>query len=78
MLNQLNNRSGLSAYFEILNPTRTFTPSPYFYGYHPLTPIDSSAFDGIVLDAAAYDFIENNLNLKDVNKLYPYYEILKK
>ncbi|MDP2923007.1 MAG: hypothetical protein Q8O30_04730, partial [Candidatus Omnitrophota bacterium] len=74
ILNQLNNRSGLSAYFEIINPARNSTVLPYFYAYHPLTPMDYSAFDGIVLDVDAYDFIDGNLNLRDTNKLYPFYE----
>ncbi len=35
-----------------------------FFSYHPLTPADYAAFDGINLDAGAYDFIENNIKLK--------------
>jgi len=40
------------------------------YAYHPLTPTDSSAFEDIVLDVGAYEFIENNINLK---KTLPFY-----
>jgi len=40
------------------------------YFYHPLTPIDKTAFNGIQLDEGAYDFIENSLQL---NKLPPSY-----
>jgi hypothetical protein len=64
-------------YYEILSLIRITSgdnATPFFFGYHPLTPMDSSAFDGINLDAGAYDFIEDNLNLKDKNKLYPYYQ----
>ena len=46
------------------------TPATY-YAYHPLSTTDSSAFDDIVLDAAAYEFIDGNLNMKD--KLAPYF-----
>jgi len=69
-------RRGLG-YYEILSLIRITSSdnsTPFFYGYHPLTPTDYSAFDGINLDIGAYDFIEGNLNLKDKNKLYPYYE----
>ncbi|MFA5271906.1 MAG: hypothetical protein WC412_06180, partial [Candidatus Omnitrophota bacterium] len=68
-------------YYEIINPARISSldnfrpePVPYFYGYHPLTPMDYTAFDNINLDIGAYDFINDNLNLKDTNKLYPFYE----
>jgi hypothetical protein len=40
------------------------TNRPLFYFYHPLTPTDSSAFDNITLDAGAYEFIENLLQLR--------------
>jgi hypothetical protein len=69
-------RRGLG-YYEILSLIRITSAdgsTPFFYGYHPLTPTDYTAFDGINLDIGAYDFIEGNLNLKDKNKLYPYYE----
>ncbi|MFA5338026.1 MAG: hypothetical protein WC330_06815, partial [Candidatus Omnitrophota bacterium] len=69
-------RRGLG-YYEILSLIRITSSdnsTPFFFGYHPLTPTDYSAFDGINLDIGAYDFIEGNLNLKDKNKLYPYYE----
>ena len=64
-------------YYEILSTVRITSADnsmPFFFGYHPLTPTDYTAFDGINLDIGAYDFIEGNLNLKDKNKLYPYYE----
>jgi filamentous hemagglutinin family protein len=35
-----------------------------FFSYHPLTPADYAAFDGINLDVGAYDFIEDNIKLK--------------
>jgi hypothetical protein len=58
--------------YETLSPyqlsSNTYEPLVYFY--HPLTPIDESAFNGIVLDQGAYDFIENSLELK---KLLPGY-----
>jgi hypothetical protein len=44
-----------------------------------LTPTDSSSFDQIKLDAGAYEFIQQNINLK--KSLAPYFgeeENLKK
>jgi hypothetical protein len=69
-------RRGLG-YYEILSTIRITSAdsaTPFFYGYHPLTPTDLTAFDGITLDVGAYDFIDGNLNLRDQNKLFPYYE----
>ncbi|MDD5085401.1 MAG: autotransporter-associated beta strand repeat-containing protein, partial [Candidatus Omnitrophica bacterium] len=43
---------------------------PTFFFYHPLTPVDSSAFDSIVLDAGAYEFIENLLKLNGTAPSY--------
>ena len=40
------------------------TANPLIYFYHPLTPVDQSAFDNITLDTGAYDFINNSLDLK--------------
>jgi hypothetical protein len=37
---------------------------PFFYFYHPLTPTDLAAFDNIALDVNAYNFIDDNLDLK--------------
>jgi hypothetical protein len=65
----------LRVYYEILNPHRFVsiepaTPTTY-YAYHPLTPTDSSAFDKIKLDAGAYQFIQQNINLN--KPLFPYF-----
>ena len=50
-----------------LTPTGT-------YFYHPLTPSDITAFDGIALDAGAYDFIDGKLGLKGDNTFSPFYQ----
>ncbi|MDD5427631.1 MAG: hypothetical protein PHI58_00120, partial [Candidatus Omnitrophica bacterium] len=42
-----------------MNPNR-----PFFYFYHPLTPVDQAAFDNINLDIGAYEFIDNFLEFK--------------
>lgn len=59
----------LRAYYEILNLHRVvgFEPAvpTTFYGYHPLTPTDSSAFDGISLDEGFYQFMDNNIRLNN-------------
>ncbi len=44
------------------------------YFYHPLTPSDSTAFDGIALSAGAYDFIDGVLGLKGDNNFSPFYQ----
>jgi filamentous hemagglutinin family protein len=44
------------------------------YFYHPLVLSDSSAFDGIALNAGAYDFIDGNLGLKGDNDFSPFYQ----
>ncbi len=44
------------------------------YFYHPLMLSDSSAFDGIALSAAAYDFIDGNLGLKGNLTFSPFYQ----
>ncbi|MFP4473043.1 MAG: filamentous hemagglutinin N-terminal domain-containing protein [Candidatus Omnitrophota bacterium] len=53
------------AYYEILAPSQylSFEPATSIglYAYHPLTPVDQSAFDDIDLDIGAYEFIEDNL-----------------
>jgi hypothetical protein len=44
-----------------------YEAEPTFFFYHPLSDIDSSSFDNIVLDAGAYEFIEDELkNFKGV------------
>jgi hypothetical protein len=53
----------LRAYYEILEQFRVSsflpaTPTTTF-GYHPLTPTDTSAFDGINLDEGFYQFLDN-------------------
>ncbi|MBL7131536.1 MAG: right-handed parallel beta-helix repeat-containing protein [Candidatus Omnitrophica bacterium] len=48
----------------------SFNPTPTFYFYHPLTPVDSSAFDDIILDEGAYEFIEDTLKFKKSLPLY--------
>ena len=57
-----------NAIYEIMHYYRELTVInprvPFFYFYHPLTPTDLSAFDGINLDVGAYDFIDNYLDLK--------------
>ncbi|MFQ5680848.1 MAG: hypothetical protein ACE5GG_02180, partial [Candidatus Omnitrophota bacterium] len=59
-------------YFESLEGFRfaSFNPTPSFYAYHPLTPVDASAFEGIALDIGAYEFIEDKIDLKE--ELSPY------
>ena len=44
---------------------------PFFYFYHPLTPVDQTAFNDINLDVGAYEFIENSIDLK--KRLPAYY-----
>ncbi len=62
-------------YYEVLSPSQylSFDPATTIglYAYHPLTPVDQSAFDEIRLDVEAYEFIDNNIeNKKGLN---PYY-----
>ena len=47
--------------------------TPIFYAYHPLTPTDFSAFDGIILDEEFYEFIEKKIRAK---KQLPFYYFL--
>jgi filamentous hemagglutinin family protein len=65
----------LRAYYEVMSPTRFQSMVPAsmtnFFGYHPLIETDMSAFDGITLDAGAYDFISDNIRNK--KKIDPYY-----
>jgi filamentous hemagglutinin family protein len=67
----------LRAYYELLKNRRVVYAMPIdpttFYFYHPLTPMDYSAFDNIKLDINAYDFIDGNLNFKDPGNLSNYY-----
>ncbi len=44
--------------------------TPIFYAYHPLTPTDFSAFDNIILDEEAYEFIEKRIK---VRRALPFY-----
>ena len=46
----------------------SFTGQVYFY--HPVVAIDSSAFDDIILDEGAYEFIEGTLKFKKSLPLY--------
>jgi len=68
---------GLRVYYEILDPSLFLNFEPWAgqpigtMAYHPLTAADSTAFDEIALDIGAYEFIENNLNLK--KNLAPYF-----
>ncbi len=70
------------AYWEILNPSRYVSVDPAtrtFYQYHPLGETDDSAFTGINLDADAYEFIEENINLKkDLDPYFGWLEDQKK
>jgi len=55
--------------YETLSPYQLSTNTvqqPLVYFYHPLTPVDQSAFDGISLDQGAYDFIDNNLQVNNL------------
>jgi len=64
-------------YYEILDPSQFVSVEPAtkigLYAYHPLTPADSSAFDGIQLDAGAYEFIDGNISL---NRPAPYFGLI--
>ena len=73
-------RARENAIYEVMkNFTQVTMVNPhiqYFYFYHPLTPIDQGAFDGISLNAGAYEFIENSLTLDLKNKnLSSYYSV---
>jgi hypothetical protein len=62
-----SNLRNLRAYYEILSNFRLVSnepATPTMYGYHPLVVADMSAFDSITLDANAYDFIQDNIDLK--------------
>jgi hypothetical protein len=65
----------LRAYYEILSDYRFVSNEPAtpttFYAYHPLIPVDAKVFSEIAIDAGAYDFIDNNVNLR--NPLAPYF-----
>jgi hypothetical protein len=65
----------LRAYYEILSVHRFVSNEPAtpstFFGYHPLTPTNMSAFDDMNLDIGAYDFISDNIKPK--KPLSPYY-----
>jgi len=65
-------RSIYSSNFRTISVDRVMPTGVFFY--HPLTPSDSSAFDGITLDAGAYDFIDGMLGLKGGVSFAPYYD----
>jgi len=58
--------------YETLHPYQLSSNAyePLIFFYHPLTPIDQSAFNGITLDEGAYDFIEHSLKLKTLPSAY--------
>jgi hypothetical protein len=62
-------------YYEILEPSQYLSYEPAqaigLYAYHPLSSADLSAFDEIQLDAGAYEFISDNIEMK--KKADPYY-----
>jgi filamentous hemagglutinin family protein len=62
------------AYYEVLNAHRFVSVEPAtpttFFGYHPLTPMDMEAFNGMALDEGMYDFISDNIKPK--KPLSPY------
>ncbi len=48
------------------------------YFYQPLTSSDTSAFDNFILEEEAYEFIDDNINLKGHDELLPILEDAKK
>lgn len=62
-------------YYEILSPSQflSFEPATAIglYAYHPLTPVDETAFDDIRLDVEAYEFIDDNIRRK--GEFSPYF-----
>ena len=64
-------------YYELSENFRVSLAQPLrateFFAYHPLSSADFSAFDDIVLDFEAYEFIEDNINLKKKKKLAPFF-----
>jgi filamentous hemagglutinin family protein len=68
------NSKNFRAFYEILKNFRVNSVEPAtptnFFGYHPLVQTDMSAFDGVNLDAGAYDFISDNIKMK--KSLNPY------
>ena len=62
-------------YYRILSFSQFLSFEPVtpvgVYAYHPITETDFSAFDEITLDVEAYEFIQNNINLK--KSLAPYF-----
>ncbi len=57
----------------------TFSPAvgPVYF-YHPLTPYDMSAFDAMILDANAYQFVNGSINLVGHAGLLSLFEDIKK
>ncbi|GEM_PF-2628266 len=75
LVEELTRRIGQDT-FTVFNNYRLVSVNinhPFFYFYHPLTPIDQSLFTDIALDADAYEFIENSIELK--KHAAPYYGI---
>ncbi|MFH1768688.1 MAG: hypothetical protein ABH858_05985, partial [Candidatus Omnitrophota bacterium] len=62
--------SVVTVYFYTIN---SFNPSSAVFFYHPLTSVDYSAFDDIILDADAYEFIEGRLSFAD--KISQYFTV---
>jgi len=64
----------IRAYYEIVAPHRIdgFEPATpvTFYAYHPLTPTDSTAFDGLTLDEGFYQFLDGNIQLNSPLNAY--------
>jgi filamentous hemagglutinin family protein len=73
-LNSAANAKNFRAFYEILSNFRVNSVEPAtptnFFGYHPLTPMDMSAFDGINVDSNSYDFISDKISMK--KSLAPY------
>ena len=70
----VNDLEDLRVYYEVAMPVRVSSVNPAgvltTYAYHPLTPTDAAAFEGIALDVNAYEFIANRINL--TRALAPY------
>ena len=65
-------------YYELSENFRVSLAQPLrateFFAYHPLSSADFSAFDDITLDFEAYEFIEDNIDLKK-KKSAPFFGI---
>jgi hypothetical protein len=49
-----------------------FIPPGPVYFYHPLTPIDMSAFEAFILEEGAYEFIDGKINIIGHEGLLPF------